>query len=708
MSEKTPPAADEGKEPDPQPSEGEQPEPVERKPHHLGREFSAAAANPGAVQERLGTEADAFSSFTGASVSAGQAAGRDVIINYHAVSAAKNAPRVWRLRPDDLKDAEQRFVAPVDFDALREAIGVRRVVFIRADPGSGKCMAATRLLLGCSAIFRLHSDTRLGTLTSDVLTAGCGYVLADLPGAAARELTIDDLNQLTDSLERADARLVVTLSPSRRILDSEVDALVMELGQVIDRMQVFCRRLARDLEDAAVDQVFDDQPMMVLVGEELDRNPAPAHAALVAMFTAEAFQAGEPLADTVRDRLAMLDAAEFTRWAEKLPDLPTQCMALAVAVLGGEPYETVSAAAELLCKSLEPDRPLASAEPERHAPLTPRKATRLMHLRAHVVRSTVQTRHGGAPTEAVRYRDPAFQQKYLLYFWNEYDQARPTLLAWLRICAQHELESVRVRTAVATGILASKSFDHVRALVIDPWAESDDPDLRDAAARAMRHAAAADSDLGPHTRDLVAAWSAEEAPELQATAARCWRIEYDAAGPDAAMAALEQLATSDDLDVTTAICHSLTEMWEIDGERLAAPALLLRWLTMVSRKATARLAFLFAAADLVRQVGDVTWPALLDIATGDPIRHREIAALWRDAITAPHLNPHAKEILAEWARSVDEHPLARRSFARLMEAVAETPRSATILAHEAGKWATGSRCAPAASRDVLSLITREG
>ncbi|WP_157246882.1 hypothetical protein [Nonomuraea typhae] len=708
MSEKPPSATEEPKEADPQTPEGEQPEPSERKPHDLGREFSAAAANPGTVRERLGTEADAFSSFTGATVSAGHAAGRDVIVNYHAVSGAKNAPRVWELRPDDLKDAEQRFVAPVDFDTLRDAIGIRRVLFIRANPGSGKCLAATRLLLGSSAIFRLHSDTALSTLTSDVLTAGCGYVLADLPGAATRELTIDDVNQLTDSFERADARLVVTLSPNRRILDSEVDALVMELGQVIDRMEVFCRHLERDLEDAAVDQVFADQAMMALVKEELDRNPSPGHAALIALFTAEASRAGEPLDDTVRDRLAMLDAAEFTRWAEKLPDLPTQSMALAVAVLGGEPYETVSAAAGLLCESLEPDRPLASAEPERHAPLTPRKGTRLMHLRAHVVRSTVQTRHGGAPTEAVRYRDPAFQQKYLLYFWNEYDQARPTLLAWLRLCARHELESVRVRTAVATGILASKSFEHVRALVINPWAESDDPDLRDAAARAMCHAAAADPDLGPHTRNLVAAWSAEEAPEVRATAARCWRIEYDAAGPGAAMKALEELSSSDDLEVTTAICHSLTEMWEVDGERLEAPALLLHWLTTSSRKATARLAFLFASADLVRAVDDITWPALLYIATRDPVRHREIAALWRDAITAPHLNPHAKEILAEWARSVDDHPLARRSFARLMEAVAETPRSATILAHEARKWSAGARHAPAASRDVLSLITGEG
>ncbi|MFI7465698.1 hypothetical protein [Nonomuraea sp. NPDC049646] len=706
MSDKEPPNQEEPKSPDPQSPEGE-PEPGERKPHDLGREISARAATPGVVQDRLGTEADAFSSFGGADVRAGQAAGRDLYITYHAVSAATDAPRVWRLGPADLEHADKRFVAPADFDALAEAAGTRPVLFLRADPGSGRCMAATRLLLGCAAVYRLHADTRLSALTPDVLAKGCGYILADLPGSACRELTADDLGQLADVFERAHARLVVTMSAGGRITGSGAGALVVELGEVTDRVEVFYRHLSRDLDDEATERVFGDREMMALLRSELDKNSSPAHAALVAAYAAEAYKAGEPLAETVGDRLAMLDAAEFERWAEGLPDLPTQSMAVAVSVLGGEPYETVSAAAELMRESLEPEHPLESAEPARDAPLVARKRARFRALRAHVVRSTVQTRHGGAPTEVVRYRDPSFQQKYLLYFWNEYDQARPTLLAWLRVCARHELESVRVRAAVATGVLGARSFDHVRALVIRPWAEGDDPDLRDAAARALRHAAMADPDLAPPVRNLVHAWSADESPELRATAARCWRIEYDAAGPAAAMKALEELASSADLDVMTAICNSLTEMWEVDGERLEAPALLLRWLGKSSRKPIARLAFLLAAADLVRQVSGATWPALLYIATRDPVRHREIAALWRDAVTAPHLNPHAKEILAEWAHTVDAHPQARRSFARLMQAVAETPRSATILAHEAGKWAKGSRPAPAAAAEVLRLVREE-
>jgi hypothetical protein len=50
--------------------------------------------------------------------------------------------------------------------------------------------------------------------------------------------------------------------------------------------------------------------------------------------------------------------------------------------------------------------------------------------------------------------------------------------------------------------------------------------------------------------------------------------------------------------------------------------------------------------------------------------------------------------------------VARKAFARLMQTVAEHHRSAVIITHEAAKWTTGSRRAPAASADVLGLISQ--
>jgi hypothetical protein len=706
MSEtEKPPPNDPPKEPDP-PSGAETADPAEPRPHDLGREFSARAGRPGTAEERLGAENDAISSFTSADVTADHVAGRDLTVIYQAVSGAADAVRLAPISPAELDEVRSLFVPPTGFAELQDLLRTQRILFVRGDADRGKFTAAKRLLLDCRKVYRLHQETRLEALTADVLENGCGYVLVDLPSRIARELTAYDLASVATALEARNARLIVTVPTGRRFKDPEITAVLRDLGQVTEWETILQRRLDRRLGEAATDDIADDEPFQALVREEIHRDASPRHAALLADLAADAYEQKEPLADTVRARLEARGEAAFEAWADGLPDLPTQSMALAVAVLAGEAYETVSSAADLLQRRPEGEKPLPTTEvASSTGPFVARRNVRLRALRAHVVHDTVRTRHGGAPVGVVRFLDPSFQNKYLLYFWNEYDDARPTLLAWLRRCARHELESVRVRTAVATGILTAKSFDHVRALVIEPWARDKDPRLRDAAAVALRNACVREPALRAPIRNMVRSWSMDDSPNLQATAARSWRLEHDAAGADAALRFLEGLSATGYTKVITAICASVTEMWEVEGERLEAAATLLRWLKSPARKDTARLVFLLAAADLVRRVDGVTWPALLYLAAVDPRRHREIAALWQDAVTAPRLHQAAKEILAEWAHTANDEPLVRGSFARLM-AAASDGRSALIIHREAEKWATGSGRAPTASAEVRGALRR--
>jgi hypothetical protein len=672
----------------------------DRTSDELGRKFSAWAAQPGRSRERLGTERDAISGFTG------YAAARDMTINYTVASDAKDAVKQARLQQAALDEARDVFVEPDGFSELAAELRRSRLLFLSADSGHGKYMAARRLLMDCPAVYRLDPATKLGAVSGAALTKGCGYILGDLPGPAARELSSYDLTTLATVLgaDQADAWLVVTVPSGRRFKDPEVAAAVRPLGEVTDRMAVWLRHLERRLGADDTEQVADDSELMALIAEELGKNSSPSYAALLAEFTAEAVEQGEPLTDTVRGRISVRDETAFVEWADGLPDLPTQSMALAVAALGGAPYETVSALADILKRGLEPEKPLQSAEPTRTAPLVPRKNARLNTLQAHVVPSKVRTRHGGAPAGVVRFRDPSLQERYLLRFWNEYDDARPELLGWLRLCARHELESIRVRAAVATGMLTAKAFDHVRAHVIEPWAADEERQLRDAAAMALRSAVTKEPALRAPVRDLVRSWSMEGSPELRATAARSWRIEYDVAGPEAALAALEQLSESEDREVIEAVCDSITEMWEAEGEQLEAPARLLRWLKKNTSKETARLAFLFAAADLVRHVKGAEWPSLLYLAGINPDRHREIAALWHDVLNAPRLNSFAKEILAEWAYTADTHRLLCRYLGRLMASAATDRRSFLIIDREAEDWVKGPRAAPNAAAAVRSAL----
>ncbi|GAA3231028.1 hypothetical protein [Actinocorallia longicatena] len=688
----------------------ERAEGAKAKHQELGRRFSARTGQAGSVGERLGAEADALSSFTGNDIKAGAMAGRD--IHFHAASAGKDSVRLCELT--DLDALGRVFVPPQGFTALVEAVASHRVTVLCADDGAGRYMTARRLLSGFPRVFLLAPETRLGMLTAADLTAGAGYVLTDLAGPAARALTSFELESLVGVLEECDARLVITVTRGRRFGCSEFSALVHEQGPAGDRREMLIRHLEQRSGFEGADRVLDDAEAMALIAEQLEKDVRPVHAATLADLFAEALEGDEPLAAAVRARIELQDQAAFERWADALPDLSTQCMAMAIAVLGGEPYETASASADLLQSYLEPENALESAEQARHAPLVRKRAARLEALRAHVVPSTVQTRHGGTAAGVVRFKDPNLQRRYLFYFWNEYDDARPKLLSWLREYARHELDTVRVRTAVAVGFLTARSFDHVRRHVIVQWARDEDPRLRDAAAVALRGAAEQDPELRKTIRGMVREWAVDEvSPALQATAARAWRLEHDASGSAAALEALEDLSASDEEEVTAAVCETVTEMWEVEGERLDAAALLLGWLGKKDQRNTARLAFLYAAADLVRELpkldGEITtWPLLLHIATVAPIRQRGIAALWADSLNAAGLHRSAKEVLAEWAHTAEPEPVVRRALARLLAvAAARDGRTWDVIAYEARSWAEGARGAPKCSAEVLRILTAE-
>ncbi|MEO5876506.1 MAG: hypothetical protein ABIS86_18005 [Streptosporangiaceae bacterium] len=685
-----------------------------RKADNIGREYSARAAQPGMTGGRLDTERDAWQSFGHSAVNGGTAIGRDQHNTYTIQPGAADADRRFSLPAPDI-DEITAYVDPAGFEQLLKAVQDERVVILRAARDQGKYAAARRLLLSDSrGLFGLRTEAGLSGLSGVHLAEGGGHILADLPVAAAKELTMALLTELRSVLESRQARLVITVTAGCQFADPGISELVVNFAAAHDRVAIVHCRLTWRLGEADTATVLADPEVEDLVGTLAGEGP-PREAMLVADLLARAFRERRPLAASVREAVALRGEEKFEDWFESLPDLPTQCLAVAVAVLGGEPYETVSSAATLLQRRLEPETPREDTEPSRLAPLRAVKRTRLRTLYARVEPSKVGTRHGAdAPTEVVRYVDPAVPKRVLLYFWAEYDAARPQFLNWLRRCATHDMDSARVRVAVATGILASRVFDYVRANVISPWAHDADARLRHAAAQALR-VAAREPGLREAVRDLVRTWSREEDnPRLRATAALAWGVEFDAAGIAASLSILAELSDTEDLEVVLAVCDAITEMWEFEGVSLEAPELLLSWIRGRSthRRTAARLAFMLASADLIRDIdagseGPATWPGLLHIAALDPVRQREIAELWRDALTAPGLHHSAKDILATWARQTERFPTMRRCLVRLLTEAAADDRTKKIIRLEAGRWSQGPRSAPLCSAEVLQALAAQ-
>ncbi|QKG21697.1 hypothetical protein [Actinomadura verrucosospora] len=693
-----PPAAEQerpadGREP---PAEQEQ---APRDAQTLGREFSHRAARPGETGERLGAERDARSNFTGARVTADSFVGRDQI-NYITVTASGTRLRMVELSVREL-ELDRLYVPPDGFGRAEAAVRDHKVLVLRGRPGTGRYAYARRLLLGAGGgpVRRLHPETDPGSLRASELEPG-GYLLADLDGPCAARLRRFDLEQLAAEL-RPGTTVVITAGDGDAFGDPDLGPYLLDVRapdpDAVLRAHLRAAigspaRAARVLGESGVGDLCRDRLSDGLPG--------------TAVRLAELLAAAEPpVAASVRALLDVRPVHDLEQWFAGLPDLATQTLAIAVAALGGERYELVAGAAELLQKRLEP----ADQPPQAPGRFGATRGARLRALGAHLVPSSMAARHGGTvPGNVVRFQDRALARRLLLHVWDEYDEVRPELLNWLRACVRNEVPTVRVRAAVATGILAAQAFDHVRAAIVYPWAHAADPVSRDAAAAALGVAADAPELRGAVT-GLVAAWSTDDAaPRLRATAVRAWRITLAGRSGDRcaeAVALLERCGGDEAPEVIEAVCESVAEMLEYGDGRFAAEALdlLTGWTAGRDprKRVTGRLAFLLGAADLVQETGDGGLrPALLAIAGRDPAAAK-IAGLWTTALNSADLHRAAQEVLAEWAGLVDADRAAEAALARLMAAAAADPRTRRIIGIAASRW----QQAPHSSAAVIAALT---
>jgi hypothetical protein len=706
----------------------------------LGRAVGALAAQPGATGERLDAERDARASFHGAQVRSQRVYGGD---HYEVSLAGRRAPvRLFEISGEERDEAEHAFVPPPDFATLQRETAAKHLILIRGAPGSGKAALARALTLSNKGrrVFWLDTATDLSQLRGEDLGKGSGYLFEDLDDTGARALTSFHLRRLEQELAPRDCVLVITTMTGTVLADEAVARAFIDLRHQADPREVaraHVRWRSGPTGRERAERLLKQPEIEALITQKCGNGQGLAKAAALGRMLAETRGPDDMAAAQVTKRLALRESDAFADWFDQIPDLDTQCLAIAIAVFAGEAYETVAALARLLQQRLQlpesPDNP----ERSRSAPLLSTRRKRLELLHATLKPAPISTRHGGTPLGVVvRFQDPDFPARVFRHTWDELDVARGELTGWLRVCARHELPTVRVRAAVAVGVLAARSFDTMRAGVISPWARERDARLRDAAAVALNAAAEEDDSLAEAIKNLVRAWAAEDQPPtLQASAARAWRTLLDR--DDSAAELLHSLADTDSGAVVEAICVSVAEYLSLDDERdyRAAIALLLRLVGSPEplRRQVGELAFLYTAADLLEWRPDGSldggslasngrsgsdsasdgghfWPALLSIAARDPMREQEIAALWKVVVCSPVVHGAAHAVLAEWANTVEPVAAARRALGRLLAVAADTPRSARILRHQAKSWQSGrgGQAAPNTARDVLASIDERG
>jgi hypothetical protein len=694
--------------------------------HGLREGLSALRGTRGASGERLDAERDAVS---GLRVQAAQVFGGDSYVFNMAGGAAP--VRSYRLSAEELDEVREAFVEPTGFGTLVGEVTARAVTVLRGPAGAGKDAMARAALhrAGHRSLFLLDPATDLSRFEADDLQRGAGYVLADLTQRAADALTSFELRRLDAALRGKDCRLVLTAAAAIQFTDRGVQRGVVETGERPTGTEIVASHMGWRLGIAAAARsrrILARSDVQELLREELDGTTATAAADLGrALADAAAAVADDQVVARVRERQELRDGQAISHWLQNLDDLAQQCLAIGVSAFGGEAYEIVATLARDLEERLQveesPDNPVRP----RGTRLAGTRSARLDAIHGALVDSEVSTRHGGARGKVVRFQDPGVAVKVLEHVWSEYDEIREVLPVWLRDSAAGVLPTVGVRAAVAAGVLAKHAFETVRARILFPWAADENAELRDAAAIALG-VVATESGHALAAYNLVLAWSAENArPELQATAARAWRVVFERDGDERAWAWLHQLAAVEEVAVVEALCRSLTEYMALDEGRYRRDALDLidQWTVSgfhgTQRRLVGELAFLYAAGDLVEPRppqggtdggpaadGTGLWPTLLAVTERDQELRTDVAALWRQTANSPDVYEVAHEVLTEWAYLVETYPHGRSVLAALLENAAADRRTELIIRHLAAAWIRGSegRGAPLTGRTVLAYL----
>ena len=170
--------------------------------------------------------------------------------------------------------------------------------------------------------------------------------------------------------------------------------------------------------------------------------------------------------DRARQRMSERHSDDLDIWFDKLPDLPSRCLAIALAVLNGLSYESVVRAADRLVAGLDgPAAGFAGDEPVALRPWRePFRFSRrelVRRLRAEIRSVTVRGAWGPVTVEAIQYVADGYPALVLNHVWREL-QIHRELLDWLgtgrrRTCAPGEQ---------ALGVLSRHAFDFVYAQVL--------------------------------------------------------------------------------------------------------------------------------------------------------------------------------------------------------------------------------------------------
>ena len=558
----------------------------------------------------------------------------------------------------------------------------------------------------------------------DRIEQGAGFLLNQPSNFG--QLYASVLQRLDTALDRADARLVMTVDSAEPVPDPDLQDYIVSVTSAPPYQDIVASRLRYRLSPSLAEPLLARSDVRSLVKEQL----AAAASCKVAADLADAIADAADTADhedgfdveRIRNWKEQRGDDRFDTWFASLRDTRTRSFAVALAVLDGLPYDAVATAARALYRAFE--RPaymvMASEDDVRPEELRPFRHSRsewLLRLRAKIKETEVQGAYGRSITEAVEYQDPEFRIKVIRRAWSDYE-AQDALVAWLGKLARNDTEQVRIYAGMALGRLATWSFDFLASHVLEQWANSRVREQREAVSYALR-VVASNERLQANARQLISGWYGNRGrPLAQATAARAYGVAIGPIDPAEAFNRLERMCQFDDLRIAIAVGDSVADLLDAGTDGLACS--ILPRLAAASNdfrsRGSAQMVFLIAADGLIRREQEVAgqdpvpWPLLLHLSIRLGEVRDAVKELWRSALNGAVFYEEAGQVLTRWAATAEVQPSVREAFLRLARTIARDDwRTTAILERYCRLWSDPDNLnpLPRVSAELQAILDAE-
>ncbi|MBN6042025.1 hypothetical protein [Amycolatopsis sp. 195334CR] len=595
---------------------------------------------------------------------------------------------------DVLAWTKARYVPVSRYDEMFDALGSRRVIFIRGLPGTGRATTALHLLdrVTGGKVFRLDSGEKVESLTDRELPhEEAGYVI-ELTRRVGNSLTEVHLEKLRDQLEEKSSYCVLIGETDPRHDGAfggyAFPCVAPEPG---DLLRAHIIEEIRGDETAGFEEKLSGLIRAKWVSAALGTAPRPIESARMAALLAEHARGGVTREEVEReaDGFAYDQVAEWfaalqaLRPGEDLDEaLRLAGFRIALAVLNEAPFNVVAEVAALLSQFFIDA--MGTVRTRRTSLFSDDQETRLPALRAHLVNGYAVFDKVRVATELLAFQDDRYPITILKYVWRNHHHLRAEMVRWLMKLSKHTVTAVWVRSAQAAGYLCSLDFSYAFSKVIVPGARAEYS--RKAWQRKMFAAlaldqAGQDGELRAAIDERLCEWRRRGLWGERWTAAAAWGFTLGRESPERAFEELRVLGTQSELRVPVdedeaadvvlmhiagrslarllaggAVREALAriEVWNTSG-RSSLRRLAVTSLAYAANLDSYELAYLQlpVSGRSVMRPGSERWPLLLVLQADDPGLTEPIANLIRGLLRSTEGERTAREFLRKWFRAAE-------------------------------------------------------